>query len=148
MTPAQWLRLAQAVGVIALGLGIYFSLSYVLDLRETNRIQADTIAQQNRASQGASEITERVGEATDDRARVDITLTDQRSAYGQAYQELKHENVTVAEYLNRRVPVELRELARQRCLARERLGNPGAGRGCLDGGAADPGRSAAPAPSD
>jgi hypothetical protein len=148
MTPAQIQSIIRIIVTIFIVLILWFGINYVLDLRKTNEEQASTIASQNQISQATSEIAAQSGAETRERDAVNITLTDQRSNYNQAYQELKNENITIAEYLSRPVPNELRELARQRCLARDRLGVGEVRSGCIDSRAPDPRRPTASIPGD
>jgi hypothetical protein len=122
----------QILAALVIGAAIFFGVKYVLDLRSENSQLKATVDQQGQTATAAGTITGATGSALDDRQRLDIVVTQAGVKYAQQYGELKREDENVRGWADGVVPVSVRNLARQRRLARDRsrgaaLGGEGTG---------------------
>lgn len=120
---------------------VYALLALVLLLGwlQVQRWRADAkegaarIEARDQTAKAATGITADLGEATDGRQQVEVRVVTDTARMALEIERIRNEKPTVDRWLSDPVPVELRELARQRREARERSGDPEAG-----GRAADP----------
>lgn len=113
---------------LVVGLLIFLGWLWLQSRDERQQTQASA-EQGVRTGVAVTGITQDASDAADETQRVEITVTDARSAYQRGYQDAKREDPSIADWAAQPVPQRLRDLARERRLARERLGCSGDGCG-------------------
>lgn len=98
-----------------------------------------TIAEQAGTAKATSEINTDLGTTQAEAQRVEVTVHTDTAALARQLEKLRHENPDLDARLAEPWPSELRELARQRRLARDRLGAGATGSGPADPGTPAPG---------
>lgn len=111
--------------------------------REDAKTGAERIEQRDSTAAAAGGIAEDISHTTTEQQRVEIIVAADTRKLTAELEILRRENAPVDDWLRRPVPVELRELARQRREARDRLGAVAPGRGGNDQGEAADGRDSA-----
>lgn len=139
-TPQTWLarnaaRLAIYALLAVLVLGAWFTIT---GWREDAKISTAALEQSTATAAATTGIATDLGQATADRDQVQVHITNDTRALTAAVEALRNEKPNVDAWLDAPVPDELRDLARQRREARDRL------RAAADGShGADPGAGAA-----
>lgn len=110
----------------------------ILAWREDAKANATAIDERDRTAAAAGGIAEDLANTTTDRQRVEVRITADTRQMAIDLETLRRENPDLDHWLSADIPVQLRDLARKRREARDRLGSTPPG-----GAAADPGAPAA-----
>jgi type II secretory pathway pseudopilin PulG len=143
-TPATWAT-RQVIGLILLAVVIIalVAIGYRWkSAQDKHAADAATISQQGQTAQATDAITKDLGTTQAEAQRVEVTVRTDTAALARNLERLRHENPSLDSRLAEPWPAELRELARQRRLARDRPGVAAPG-----GRPADP-RAPAPGSGD
>lgn len=128
--------LARVLAALLL-LGALLALTYqVYRWRDDAKTGAERIEARDRTSEAASGIAGDLGTTTTDQQRVEVRITADTRQLAIDLETLRRESPTVDDWLRAPVPDELRQLARARREARERLGAGAPGSGATDPGEA------------
>lgn len=103
--------------------------------RDDAHAGAERIEQRDRTAQAAGAIADDLASTTTDRQRVEVHINADTAQLARDLEKLRRENPDLDHWLRADIPVQLRELARQRREARDRLAPAAPGGGGNDQGA-------------
>ena len=136
-TPQSWLaRNAARLAIYAL-LAVLLVI-FVLQVkawRDDAKANATAIDQRDATATATSDIAADIGTTTTDRQRVEVKITADTRQLVIDLEKLRRENPDLEHWLSADIPVQLRDLARQRREARDRLGTAAPGSAAADPGA-------------
>ncbi|QZI85868.1 i-spanin [Stenotrophomonas phage Suso] len=140
-TPQSWAARNAARLAIYLLLAIVLVATWlqIRTWREDARTGAERIEQRDNTAAAAGAIADDLATTTTDRQRVEVRITADTAQMARDLEKLRRENPSLDHWMRADIPVQLRELARQRREARDRLATGAAGRGAADQGARAPG---------
>lgn len=122
------------VAFYALAAGLVLALFFLwLNDRDKKLALRDSAEQGVRTDRAASGIAQDAGVAQSEVSQNEQSANNARSAYYRGYEDAKRNDPDVVPWGSRPVPQRLRDLARERRLARERSGCVGDGCGSADG---------------
>ena len=141
-TPQTWVARNAARLAIYLLLAIVLVAAFlqVRQWRDDAKTGAERIEARDATAAAASGITADLATTTTDQQRVEVRITADTRQLAIDLETLRRANPDLDHWLRGDIPGELRQLARERREARERLGVGAAGSGAADPGAPAPGR--------
>lgn len=133
-TPQTWLaRNAARLAIYGLlAVVLVLAVLQVLQWREDAKTGAERIEARDATAGAATGITQDLGDTAAEQQQVEVRIVTDTARMTAQLETIRREKPDVDRWLADPVPVELRELARQRRQARERSGDPAAGSGAAD----------------
>lgn len=112
------------VGIVAIVLATgFFGFKYWLAQHDEAVATAAALEQSKKTGEATTDIAQDAGEGVRDQQHTDHVVTESRVTFHHAYEEAKHNDPSIDNWGDVSVPVQLRDLARERRLARERSGS-------------------------